>query len=286
MAAVEPDIRGFWQTHPCGDSLIGGLKDKFSSDYASFFDAYDTYRYTKEAHILTALDRFDFKGKKVLEIGLGQGADSEQLIKRGAIWSGLDLTQEAVDRLKTRMAIRKLPHGRIERGSVLNAPFPDKSFDIVFSHGVLHHVPDILAAQREIHRMLKPGGKLIVMMYARHSLNYHLAIKAVRRLGLLGLYATGIRPGGIYNRHLELAREHGLWNYLKLKNFVHRSTDGPDNPYSKLYTAKTLAEDFPLFDLQETFKLWLYHPPIPTTPLPLGHLLGWHLWGVLTPKPA
>ena len=41
----------------------------------------------------------------------------------------------------------------------------------MFSHGVLHHIPDIRTAQAEIHRVLKPGGTLVAMLYARKSLN-------------------------------------------------------------------------------------------------------------------
>ncbi len=52
---------------------------------------------------------------------------------------------------------------------------------MVFSHGVLHHVPDIEQAQREIHRVLRPGGELVIMMYARRSLNYLVAIGLFRR---------------------------------------------------------------------------------------------------------
>ena len=104
------------------------------------------------------MDGIDFKGKQVLEIGLGQGADSEQIIRRGALWSGLDLTAESIDRVKTRLALRDLPHQSVQQGSVLKIPHADASFDLVISHGVLHHVPDIEAAQREIARVLRPGG--------------------------------------------------------------------------------------------------------------------------------
>jgi ubiquinone/menaquinone biosynthesis C-methylase UbiE len=67
-------------------------------------------------------------------------------------------------------------------------PFPDDRFDIVFAHGVLHHIPDVLTAQKEIARVLKPGGRLIAMLYARRSLNYLLAISVVRRLSLAILF--------------------------------------------------------------------------------------------------
>ena len=59
---------------------------------------------------------------------------------------------------------------------------------MVFSHGVLHHVPDIHQAQREIHRVLRPGGELVVMLYARWSLNYLVSIGLIRRAALLAAF--------------------------------------------------------------------------------------------------
>ena len=104
---------------------------------------------------------------KLLEIGLGQGADSEQIIRRGARWSGLDLTAESVARLRTRLELRQLPYDELKQGSALAIPYPDNAFDKVFSHGVLHHIPDIRLAEREIARVLKPRGELIMMVYAK-----------------------------------------------------------------------------------------------------------------------
>jgi len=150
----------------------------------------------------------------VLEIGLGQGAESEQLIRRGARWSGLDLTQESVDRVSTRLALRSLPHVDLRRGSALEIPHPDNSFDVVFSHGVLHHIPDICRAQAEIHRVLRPGGTLVAMLYARRSLNYQVSIRMVRRAAVLAAYPlrrTALVPAsGMLRDHLGNAEREGL----------------------------------------------------------------------------
>jgi ubiquinone/menaquinone biosynthesis C-methylase UbiE len=136
----------------------------------------------------------DFRGAGLLEIGLGQGADSEQIIRRGARWSGLDLTAESVARLRTRLELRKLPYDELKQGSALAIPYPDNTFDKVFSHGVLHHIPDIRQAEREIARVLKPRGELIMMAYAKWSFNYLVAIGLLRRLGLLALYGSTSIP--------------------------------------------------------------------------------------------
>ena len=279
----EADIRDFWDQHPCGDGLVGGL-EKHRGNYEQFFSEYDAYRYDTEPHILRRLDQIDWRDKQVLEIGLGQGADSEQLIRRGARWSGLDLTPESIERVGARLTLRELPHVSLKRGSVLEIPFPDHSFDIVFSHGVLHHVPDIEKAQREIWRVLKPDGELVVMLYAKYSLNYLLSIAVVRRVGLALLYLSRRNPGGIYGEHLARARAEGIWRYLRLGNFVHRNTDGPGNPYSKVYDRATVRRDFPRFQVFDTRKEFMHAPPLPVAGLPGARVLGWHLWAFMRPR--
>ena len=236
-AIDERTIAEFWQAHPCGDAQVGGLID--FADHESFFDAYDAFRYTKESHILDCLDALQVSGKRILEIGLGQGADSEQLIRRGARWSGLDLTQESVERVLTRLELRGLPFDTVRQGTVLDIPWPENSFDVVFSHGVLHHVPDILKAQAEICRVLKPDGELIVMLYSRWSLNY-FSIMVLRRIGLAIMYPFLLRfptaLGPIIQQHVDTARRVGFFRYLKSDQFLSRNTDGPLNAYSPAST--------------------------------------------------
>lgn len=280
----EDSIKSHWEAIPVGENVIGSLDRDFAGDHDSFFNAFDAWRYSKERHILGVLDQFRWHGKRVLEIGLGQGADSEQLIRRGAIWSGIDLTQESVQRVAKRLALRNLPHEQLVQGSVVQLPFPDNRFEMIYSHGVLHHVPDIIAAQRELLRVLKPDGRLIIMLYARNSLNYQISIKVLRRLGLALIYFLPVPVAGIYAEHKRLAQKAGIIEYLKMSNFIHRSTDGPDNPYSKVYTRRLIEQDFPSFDVVRTFKMYMHAPPLPVHGLPGSSLLGWHLWAVLSPR--
>lgn len=278
----EATIRDFWDRFPCGDHLVGGLA-KHRGDYEAFFQAYDRFRYAVEDHIPSCLDEIGFEGREVLEIGLGQGAESEQIIRRGGIWSGVDLTPESVERVGARLALRNLPHQALKQGSVLRLPFPDASFDVVFSHGVLHHVPDVHAAQREIRRVLRPGGELVVMVYARWSLNYLVSIAVVRRMALVAAYLAGV-DRGLVGEHVENARAVGLGRYLRMEHFVHKNTDGPRNPYSKVYSARTVARDFPDFRIVRAHKHFMHAPPLPVRWLPLARLLGWHLWVHMRPR--
>jgi SAM-dependent methyltransferase len=280
----EGDIKDFWNAHPCGAELVGDLSDETRAEYAQFFERYDKYRYTKEPHILTNLDRIDFRAKKVLEIGLGQGADAEQIVKRGGHYSGADLTNESVKRVKMRFELKGLDYDRIEQASALELPFEDNSFDIVFSHGVLHHIPDIRKAQAEIARVLKPDGKLIVMLYAKRSANYLISIAVARRLGLTGMYLLGLKGKGIYADHIKNAKRLGLAKYLAMDNFINVSTDGPFNPYSKVYDRDEIAQDFTDFGIVETHQEFMHAPPLPVAWMPLAGVLGWHLWATLTPK--
>lgn len=282
----ESEIKAFWEAHPCGEQFVAGADDK---SYDDFFTQYDRFRYGLESHIPGCLDAIDLRGRKVLEIGLGQGADSEQIIRRGARWTGVDLTAESVQRVETRLKLRGLPYDGLIRASALELPFPDGSFDVVFSHGVLHHIPEIDRAQREIARVVRSHGEAVIMIYAKYSLNYLLSIAVLRRLGLLALYGLargGRRPGGIYGEHLESARRIGVRSYLRLENFIHRNTDGPSNPYSKVYGLADVRRDFSSFRIGHAHKEFMYAPPLPVRGLPLARLAGWHLWVHLRPRAA
>ena len=275
---MESEIQDFWQKNPCGAWLVGDLTAEARREYEEFFERYDAYRYTKEPHILTNLDRIDFRGKSVLEIGLGQGADAEAIVARGGVYSGVDLTDESVKRVRMRFELKGLNYNDIKQGSALDLSFDTGSFDVVFSHGVLHHIPEIKRASAEIARVLKPGGELISMLYARRSLNYLVSIAFLRRGGLLGLYLSGSKKDGILGEHLANARRMGIGKYLSMENFIHTNTDGPRNPYSKVYDLQSVREDFPEFEMTKSYQCFMHAPPLKVAWLPLAGSLGWHLW--------
>jgi SAM-dependent methyltransferase len=290
----EQAVQRFWQDHACGDAQIGGLRERFQGDYEQFFTDYDRFRYQNERHLPGCIDALGVAGKSVLEIGLGEGSDSERLIRAGARWSGADLTAESIERVGTRLALRELPYEDLRQCSVLDLPFADDSFDLVFSHGVLHHVPDIRQAQSEIHRVLRPGGELVIMMYARWSLNYLMSISLIRRAALLaavpmaraGIVKSGPGDSGMLAAHLRNARAAGLRQYLRLEEFTHHNTDGPGNPYALVYDRRRIERDFPSFRVTRTYKRFMHAPPLPVHRLPGETLLGWHLWAHLKPDPA
>lgn len=283
MSIQENDVQNFWQGNPCGEMLVGGLDEE---NHEKFFSEYDKFRYEEYPELLNCLDRMSFAGKSVLEIGLGEGADSEQIIKRGGLWSGVDLTAESVRRLNARLKLHDLPYGELKQGSALDLPFEENSFDKVYSCGVLHHVPNISQAQKEICRVLKPDGELIAMFYAKVSLNYLLSIFIFRRLSLLILYSIGFKgkSGSKLAQHIENAKREGIFDYLKIENFIHRNTDGPLNPYAKVYTVDEVKRDFSNFEIIKTYKNFMHAPPLPVHGLSGGGWFGWCLWVHMRPK--
>jgi 2-polyprenyl-3-methyl-5-hydroxy-6-metoxy-1,4-benzoquinol methylase len=105
-----------------------------------------------------------FAGRRVLDAGCGMGRYSYLAAKRGAATVvGMDLHDGVY-------AARRLtaPLGRVRllKGSIFDLPFREGQFDSVMSIGVLHHTGDTLAAFRAVARMVQPGGRLFVQLYA------------------------------------------------------------------------------------------------------------------------
>ena len=104
-------------------------------------------------------------GDTVLDIGSGSGTDvllaAEAVGPAGQV-IGLDLTPAMLAKLGTSVASAGAPNVRLLAGNAESLPLPDDSVDVVTSNGVLNLVPDKRAAFAEIHRVLRPGGRLQV----------------------------------------------------------------------------------------------------------------------------
>ena len=111
----------------------------------------------------------DCGNKVILEVGCGLGRDLVQFARKGAIVTGLDMSSESIKLAKQNFKLNNLK-ANFFIGDAENLSFLDKSFDIVYSYGVLHHTVDTQKGLDEIHRVLKPGGKAIVMLYNKWSL--------------------------------------------------------------------------------------------------------------------
>ncbi len=175
---LKERVRAFWQEHPCGTKFADARPGT-----RRFYELVEEYRYQNEWHIPTAADFPGTKGLRVLEIGCGLGTDGARFAGAGADYTGIDLTEAAVELARQRFELFDL-QGTFRTADAENLDFADQSFDVVYSHGVLHHTPDTAKAIREIHRVLRPGGRAVVMLYHRDSYNYRINISILRRAGV------------------------------------------------------------------------------------------------------
>ena len=108
--------------------------------------------------ILDFLKRNISPKDKILDAGCGEGRFSKYFIGDERDITSMDFSEEYV-----RLAKKNVGKGKFVVGSVTEIPFKDNSFDCIFSVDVLQHVPDLKKALSEFHRVLKKGGKLIII---------------------------------------------------------------------------------------------------------------------------
>ncbi|OLE53366.1 MAG: hypothetical protein AUG51_13080 [Acidobacteria bacterium 13_1_20CM_3_53_8] len=285
---MKERVRAFWQANPCGTKFADA-----EPGTRAFYERVEEHRYAKEWHIREAAGFSGARGQKVLEIGCGLGTDGAQFAQAGADYTGVDLTDAAVELARKRFELFNLP-GSFRVADAENLDFQENSFDMVYSHGVLHHTPDTSGAVREIHRVLKPGGRAVVMLYHRDSYNYRVNIRLLRRAGAhLLKWEAGLKlVHRLTNEPVESLREHARRikadseNYLAPGEFLNQNTDGAGNPLARVYSredARKLFSQFDSVELKTYFlnKRWL---PLIGTFLPrsmeskLAAHWGWHLW--------
>ena len=110
------------------------------------------------------------RGDKVLDLGCGFGRHAFEAARRGASVVALDAGRDEVEGVAATFAAMleagELAPGTLRanvvQGDALHLPFPDASFDRVICSEVLEHIPDDVAAMRELARVLRPGGTMAI----------------------------------------------------------------------------------------------------------------------------
>jgi len=159
-AERKAEVQKFWNAAPCGSRYLGARED---------FDAHARARYDLEPFISEFADFQHAAGKRVLEIGVGMGADYLEWLKAGAVATGVDLSSASLERARQRCEMAGYVPD-LREADAENLPFAENTFDTVFSYGVMHHSPDPAQCVREARRVLKPGGALQIMIYHHPSL--------------------------------------------------------------------------------------------------------------------
>jgi len=211
---LKKQVHDFWNGRPCGTQftdLEWGSRE--------FFDSVERERYERQPFMREAVGFDRYRGKKLLEIGCGLGTDILQFARGGAQTTGVDLTEQSIELARSRFRMYGVP-GDFQVADAEKLPFPDGHFDVVYSFGVLHHTPDTPRTIREVHRVLKPGGEIVIMLY--HSRSTHLWLGYP--LAMLG----------------RLRRGQGLLSF----DGYFRVYDGEQNPLGKAYNRRQFRSMF------------------------------------------
>ena len=260
-----------------------------------FFAAVERHRYRLEPHIPEVVGFSDWAGSDVLEVGCGIATDGLQFLRAGARYTGLDQSPLALELARRRFELEGVAAEDLVQSTAVDLPFEDESFDLVFSHGVIHHIANTEGVVAEFERVLRPGGTVLVMVYHRNSFNYRVNIMLIRRLLAAALLIPGA-AGAIARltgeseelllEHRELLRRHGLAYLRDRELFLANNTDGPGNPLSKVYSRDEVRR---LFGPFESVDLAVRHLNLRVIPggealsaLPsaesFGRRAGWHLY--------
>jgi ubiquinone/menaquinone biosynthesis C-methylase UbiE len=198
-----------WTAHPCG--AVAG--DEHTLEY---FLEVERVRYEAQPWQRPLLRFERYGGQRVLEIGVGLGTDLVQFAKAGALCHGVDVTDRHLVLTERNFALRGLQVD-LKRCDATRIEYPDASFDVVYSFGVIHHIPDAAAVVHEIERVLKPGGRCVAALYHKGSF-FHLYMVLVRGLLLGRLFRLG---------------------YDGLMSTVEAGADGVQTkPYVKVYSRR------------------------------------------------
>jgi 2-polyprenyl-3-methyl-5-hydroxy-6-metoxy-1,4-benzoquinol methylase len=168
-AASNRQARSTWERRAVGEHRAHA--PKASPEY---FEQIRAYRYGYETPFIPEF--FDFrglKGKRVLEIGVGNGIDAVEMMRNGAIYTGIDVTQNHLELTRQHVEIeraagRPLQLEALVEGDLLETDLPG-TYDVVYSFGVLHHIAHEADMLRRIRSLLAPGGELRLAVYSRFS---------------------------------------------------------------------------------------------------------------------
>jgi len=173
MEHAIDEVRDYWNSHLNCTQFITDRNLTIGSD--EFYKILENHISNHHSYKVKLLGDFATacRGKKLLEVGCGLGVELGRLGKLGMDVTGIDLSPNAVE-IAGNYLERLGVSGKTVVQNVEHMDFADECFDAIYSSGVIQHTPDIKKAISEMTRVLRPGGKLLVILYHRHSWFYLL----------------------------------------------------------------------------------------------------------------
>jgi len=159
------EVRKFWDSRPC--NVRHSNKPLGSREY---FDEVEKRKYFVEPHIPVFAEFARWTGKDVLEVGCGIGTDAVNFARAGAQYTGVELSPESLAIAKTRFDVFGLTGEFIEgNAEQLGEVLLNRTFDLIYSFGVLHHTPNLLQALASIKPLCHQDSIVKIMVYSTHS---------------------------------------------------------------------------------------------------------------------
>lgn len=135
------------------------LENKIGEKFNELSDIFPESINSSDFRVNAILNFFgDINSKTVLDVGCGKGRFSRITAEKGAIVTGVDISKKLLG-----TARRKIKNVNFVRDSATNLSFSNESFDYVFSVEVLEHVPHTQTTIKEMVRVLKKNGKIIII---------------------------------------------------------------------------------------------------------------------------
>jgi phosphatidylethanolamine/phosphatidyl-N-methylethanolamine N-methyltransferase len=149
-------------------SVTAVENDFVTKVYENIAWMYDyTFGPTLHAGRIQAIQRMGVKtGDRVLEVGVGTGINAG-LYPAGCVVTGIDLSEPMLEKARERVLRKGLSNIRLLAMDAADLKFPDSSFDIVYAPYVISVVPDPVAVVREMRRVCRPGGRLVILNHFR-----------------------------------------------------------------------------------------------------------------------
>jgi ubiquinone/menaquinone biosynthesis C-methylase UbiE len=206
---ARTSVDQYWTEHTVAAKKFGSTKDS-----VAFLEwRFDQYPLFREFSGLWG----EHDGEVILDYGCGPGND----VTGFALYTGAqriigyDVSPRALDLARDRLALHRIDPERVEliegSDSSVAIPLDDESVDFFQSQGVIHHTSDPDGILSELHRVLRPGGRGVIMVYNRQSLWFHL-----------------------YTAYEKMIVE-GAFEGLHVHEAFRRNTDGPECPVSRSY---------------------------------------------------
>lgn len=219
---VQASNRAWWTDHTMSyDWHDKVVRERFSLEW---FDEIDRRFIAGSRLFAHGVSPFDLiipfstlDGRRVLEIGCGMGLHSELMARAGAHVTAVDISDTSIEATRRRAQLKGLTIEAMPMDATRLA-FADGSFDFVWSWGVIHHSAQTGRIIKEIHRVLKPGAEVRVMVYNLAGMSAYIT--------LVTKYLTG------------------FWFGRSLDEYLWKSTDGY---MARFYTPDVLADIFNIF---------------------------------------